>query len=212
VRANPIPTQEIVMSELSALVSDPKTQALARLLGDPAAASALLASHEGRLTALVFPVMEAAADYRAIPPVIAAAREIVQLALSEELAERSVLSSPEAVRDYLRVRLGGLGHEVFMVLFLDAQNRLVAAEEMFRGTLTQTSVHPREIVKRALAHNAAGVVFAHNHPSGCSESSRADETLTTALRNALALIDVKVLDHFIVGEGAISSFAERGML
>jgi DNA repair protein RadC len=101
---------------------------------------------------------------------------------------------------------------VFLVVFLDAQNRLIAAEEMFRGTLTQTSVYPREIVKRSLAHNAAAVIFAHNHPSGLAEPSRADELLTSTLKQALALVDVKVLDHFVVGVASALSFAERGLL
>jgi DNA repair protein RadC len=200
------------MSHLSLLLSDPKTQALARLLGDPEKAVTLLAGNQGRLSALVFPAMEASACYRAIPPVIQAARELVQLALCEELAERCVLGTPALVREYLRLRLGGLEYEVFLVLFLYAQNRLIAAQELFRGTLTQTNVYPREIVKQALAHNAAAVVFAHNHPSGCVDPSRADETLTTALRAALALVEVKVLDHFVVGAGAIVSFVERGLL
>lgn len=132
--------------------------------------------------------------------------------LREELKSRDALTSPGAVRDYLRLALGGREYEVFMALFLDAQNRVLAADEMFRGTLTQTSVYPREVVKAALRHNAAAVIFAHNHPSGVAEPSRADEMLTTALKQALALVDVKVLDHFIVAGASILSFAERGLL
>jgi DNA repair protein RadC len=116
------------------------------------------------------------------------------------------------VRDYLRVTLEGRDHEVFLVVFMDTQNRLIAAEEMFRGTLTQTSVYPREVVKRSLFNNAGAVIFAHNHPSGVAEPSRADELLTSALKQALALVDVKVLDHFVVGAGAAVSFSERGLL
>jgi DNA repair protein RadC len=116
------------------------------------------------------------------------------------------------VRDYLRLQLGGLGHEVFMALFLDSQNRVLAREELFRGTLTQTSVYPREVVKRALAHNAAGIILAHNHPSGVAEPSQADRWLTDQLKTALGLVDVKVLDHFIVAGPAGFSFAERGWL
>lgn len=142
----------------------------------------------------------------------AVARELVMRSLSEELKSRDALTSPGAVRDYLRLVLGGREHEVFMALFLDAQNRVLAADEMFRGTLTQTSVYPREVVKAALRHNAAAVIFAHNHPSGVAEPSRADEMLTTALKQALALVDVKVLDHFIVAGASILSFAERGLL
>jgi DNA repair protein RadC len=105
-----------------------------------------------------------------------------------------------------------LGHECFYCVFLDAQNRVIAAEELFRGTLTQTSVYPREIVKAALAHNAAAVIFAHNHPSGVAQPSQADELLTRNLREALALIEVKVLDHFIIAGSQAISFAERGLL
>ena len=122
------------------------------------------------------------------------------------------LSSPESVKDYLRLTLAGLEHEVFIVLLLDAQNRLLDADETFRGTLTQTSVYPREIVKLALQRNAAAVIFAHNHPSGAPEPSRADESLTASLKSALALVDVKVLDHFITAGGRSVSFAERGLL
>jgi len=139
--------------------------------------------------------------------------ELARRALREEMVAGDALSSPRAVRDYLRLTLGSLPHEVFMVLLLDAQNRLIAAEELFRGTLTQTSVHPREVVKLALSHNAAGAILAHNHPSGVAEPSRADEALTQALRQALTLIDVKLLDHFIVAGAADPlSFAERGLL
>ena len=138
--------------------------------------------------------------------------ELARRALREALDHGSALNSPQAVRDYLRLKLQGRPHEVFAVVFLDAQNRVLAMEELFRGTLTQTSVFPREVVKRALAHNAAAVIFAHNHPSGVAEPSRADDALTTALRQALALVDVRVLDHFVIGAGAAVSFAERGLL
>jgi len=138
--------------------------------------------------------------------------EMSRRALSEEMQERDVLSSPKQVRDYLCLKLGALTREVFMVLFLDAQNRVLAQESMFEGTLTQTSVYPREVVKRALHHNAASVIFAHNHPSGIAQQSRADELLTTALKQALALVDVRVLDHFIVAGNNTLSFAERGLL
>lgn len=141
-----------------------------------------------------------------------AARELVRRSLVEQMRQRDVLDSPQAVRDYLRVTLARLEHEVFMAVFLDAQHRVIAAEELFRGTLTQTSVYPREVVKRALANNAAAVIFAHNHPSGIPEPSRSDELLTQALREALSLVDVRVLDHFIVGGNGVVSFAERGLL
>ena len=122
------------------------------------------------------------------------------------------LTSPQAVRDYLRLRLGDREHEVFVALFLDSQHRLIAFEELFRGTLAQTSVYPREVVKAALRHNAAAVIFAHNHPSGVAEPSRSDEMLTTALKQALALVDIRTLDHLVVGGTNITSFAERGLI
>lgn len=125
---------------------------------------------------------------------------------------RNALSSPAAVRDYLRLLLAPLQHEVFIGIFLDAQNRVIATEELFKGTLTQTSVYPREVVKAALRHNAAALIFAHNHPSGIAEPSRADECLTQSLKQSLALVDVKVLDHFIVAAASVLSFAERGLL
>jgi len=128
------------------------------------------------------------------------------------LQGREVMNSPQAVRDYLRTRLACLPHEVFSCLFLDAQNRLLASEELFRGTLTQTSVYPREVVKAALRHNAAGVIFAHNHPSGVAEPSRADEMLTQTLKQALSLVEIKTLDHFVVAGSQVVSFAERGLL
>ena len=122
------------------------------------------------------------------------------------------LTSPQAVRDYLKLKIADREHEVFVALFLDSQNRLIAAEELFRGTLAQTSVYPREVVKAALRHNAAAVIFAHNHPSGVAEPSRADEMLTSALKQALSLMDIRTLDHFVVGGTTITSFAERGLL
>ncbi len=143
---------------------------------------------------------------------LAAVIEMARRAIGQQLAAAPVFDSPQAVKDHLQLQLGGLAHEVFMVLFLDAQHRLVASEELFRGTLGQTSVYPREVVKRALAHNAGAVILAHNHPSGVAEPSRADEFLTQSLKTALALVDVRVLDHLVVGRGAVVSFAERGLL
>jgi DNA repair protein RadC len=138
--------------------------------------------------------------------------EMARRALDEQMRQNDALNSPQAVRDYLRLTLSRLPHEVFVAVFLTAQNRVIVVEELFRGTLTQTSVYPREIVKRALAHNAASVILAHNHPSGEASPSSADRSLTRALADALALIDVRVLDHFIVAPGASLSFAEQGML
>ncbi len=138
--------------------------------------------------------------------------EMARRALREEMQQRDALTSPQAVRDYLCLRLGGLSREVFVVLFLDAQHRVLEQEELFAGTLTQTSVYPREVVRRALHHNAAAVILAHNHPSGVAEPSRADEQLTSALRQVLDLVDVRVLDHFVIAGNVAVSFAERGLL
>jgi DNA repair protein RadC len=141
-----------------------------------------------------------------------AALELARRSMREPLQSRPVLTSPSAVRDYLRLSLASRDHEVFMCIWLDAQHKVIAAEEPFRGTLTQTSVYPREIVKAALRLNAAAVIFAHNHPSGVAEPSRADELLTRDLAHALALVEVKVLDHFVVAGAHTVSFAERGLL
>jgi len=143
---------------------------------------------------------------------LAAVVELARRSLQQRLADRPAFDSPQAVRDYLQLQLAAREHEVFAVLFLDAQQRLLRFDEMFRGTLTQTSVYPREVVRRALALNAGAVILAHNHPSGVAEPSRADEFLTQSLKSALALVDVRVLDHFVVGRGQIVSFAERGLL
>ena len=143
---------------------------------------------------------------------IVAVLELARRALAEELKEKQLFSSPQAVRDYLQLQLGSRPHEIFAVLFLDSQHRLIQLEELFRGTLTQTSVYPREVVVRALALNAASVVLAHNHPSGEARPSRADETLTHTLKAALALVDVRVLDHFIVTSSQAVSMAELGLL
>ena len=142
----------------------------------------------------------------------AAAFEILRRSLDEKVKERNALTSPGAVRDYLRLTLGRRDEEIFVCLWLDAQHKVISAEEAFHGTLTQTSVYPREIVKKALARNAAAVIFAHNHPSGVAQPSQADELLTRNLRDALALVEVKVLDHFIVAGNQAISFAERGLL
>jgi DNA repair protein RadC len=139
--------------------------------------------------------------------------ELTRRALSQEMVRRDSFASPGQVRDWLRLKLASRQHEVFMALWLDAQNRLLIAEELFTGSLTQTSVYPREVVKTALAHNAAAVILAHNHPSGVAEPSRADELLTKNLKEALAMVDVKLLDHFIVaGNQTPISFAERGLI
>jgi DNA repair protein RadC len=138
--------------------------------------------------------------------------EMSRRALKEQMASGDALNSPQAVREYLQLLLRSRQQEVFVVIFLDAQHRVLASEELFHGTLTQTSVYPREIIKRALFHNAAAVILAHNHPSGVSEPSQADQLLTKALKESLALVDVRVLDHFIVAGASILSFAERGLI
>jgi len=138
--------------------------------------------------------------------------ELARRAMGEKLREGAVFDSPDAVKQYLQLHIGQRSYEVFAVVFLDVQHRMLALEEMFRGTLTQTSVYPREVVTRAIHHHAAAVVLAHNHPSGNIEPSRADESLTQTLRAALALVDVRVLDHIIVSPGQSFSMAEKGLL
>jgi DNA repair protein RadC len=139
-----------------------------------------------------------------------AVMELARRSLGEELQVGEVLSSPQAVRQYLQLLLGKKAYESFAVLFLDVKNRLIAAEELFRGTLMHTSVYPREVVKAALAHNAASIILVHNHPSGTPEPSAADRTLTSALKQALGLVDIRVLDHFVVAGKYVYSFAEHG--
>jgi DNA repair protein RadC len=143
---------------------------------------------------------------------IATVMELARRSLAQDIAKRPVFDSPQRVKDYLRLQIGHLPHEVFAVIFLDGQHQLIRLEEMFRGTLTQTSVYPREVAKRALELHAAAVVLAHNHPSGLAEPSPADRFLTRSLTSALQLIDVRVLDHLVVGRAEVVSFAERGLL
>jgi len=138
--------------------------------------------------------------------------ELARRVLAQQLRERTAFASPDAVKHYLQLHLAARPHEVFAVLFLDSQHRLLALEELFRGTLNHTSVYPREVVLRALHHQAAAVVLAHNHPSGAVQPSRADEALTHTLKSALALVDVRVLDHVIVAPGQALSMAEKGLL
>jgi DNA repair protein RadC len=143
---------------------------------------------------------------------ISAVMEMARRALAQQITASPVFDAPAKVKDYVALHLGGRTQEVFAVLFLDGQHRLIVLQELFHGTLTQTSVYPREVVKAALAHNAGAVILAHNHPSGVAEPSRADEYLTATLKTALSLVDVRVLDHLIVGRGQVVSLAERGLV
>lgn len=166
----------------------------------------------GLLAADVPKLMQAQGLGAAKAAQLAAVIELARRSAREGLRAGSALTSPGAVRDYLRLALASRPHEVFLVLFLDSQHRVLSDAELFRGTLTQTSVYPREVVKAALAANAAAVIFAHNHPSGVAQPSQADELLTRQLKEALALVEVRVLDHFIVAGSQALSFAERGLL
>ena len=143
---------------------------------------------------------------------LGAVLEMARRALHQDLQQRDAMNSPQTVRDYLQLLLGHKQHEVFVMLCLDAQHRVISVEELFRGTLTQTSVYPREVIKTALAANAAAVIFAHNHPSGLADPSAADETLTRSLRQALSLVDIRALDHLILAGNHSLSFAERGLM
>jgi DNA repair protein RadC len=138
--------------------------------------------------------------------------ELAKRSISEELESTSSLSSPQAVKQYLQLQIGNKQYESFVVLFLDVKNRLINAQELFRGSLSHASVYPREVVKSALAQNAASIILAHNHPSGSPEPSQADLTLTQTLKSALALVDIRVLDHFIVANNTVHSFAEHGQM
>lgn len=192
------PAREIKYSSLS------DVELLKKLIG----AHELHKRYDGRLEPLFAP----GGTNSQMPERCAVAKELVIRWLAETITRHGVLSQPQAVKDYLRIHFAGREYESFVVLFLDAQNRLIQADEMFKGTLTQTSVYPREIVKLALRHNAAAVIFSHNHPSGAASPSSADRTLTRALTDALALVDVRVLDHLIVAGPNTSSFAEQGLL
>jgi DNA repair protein RadC len=178
-------------------------------------AESLLERFDG-LAGLLHADVNALKDVKGLGPAkraeVAAVLEIARRVLSQQLTERPLLDAPQRVKDFVALQLRPLEHEVFAVLFLDTHLRLLKYEVLFSGTLTHTSVHPREIVKRALACNAAAVLLAHNHPSGVAEPSRADELLTQGLRAALQLVDVRVVDHLIVGAASVLSFAERGLL
>ena len=143
---------------------------------------------------------------------LAAVLEIARRTLAQQLKAAPVFDSPQKVKDFVALRLGALTHEVFGVLYLDSQHRLIEMQELFRGTLAQTSVYPREVLRQALLLNAGAAILVHNHPSGVAEPSRADETLTQSLVAALRVIEVRVLDHLVVGAGCVTSFAERGLM
>ncbi|THF61075.1 DNA repair protein RadC [Pseudothauera nasutitermitis] len=162
---------------------------------------------EAAVPAAAIPVTDAALSHR-----LAVARELLLRGLHERMRGQPILSSPQDVRNWLCLYCAGLEREVFLVLYLDVRHRLIESEELFQGTLTQTSVYPRELVKGALSRNAAALVVAHNHPSGIAESSPADEVLTRTLQTALQLIDIRIIDHFIVAGSSVVSFAERGLL
>jgi DNA repair protein RadC len=212
--------REKLLERGAASLSDAELLAIFLRVGVPGKSAVDLArdllKHFGDLTRLFAAERAAFSAFPGMGPAkyaqLQAVLEMSRRALSEEMRAGDALNSPGAVRDWLRLKLSGLPHEVFLAVFLDAQNRVIEAEELFRGTLTQTSVYPREIVKRALARNAAGVILAHNHPSGVAEPSQADRWLTDQLKTALGLVDVRVLDHFIVAGGVGLSFAERGWL
>lgn len=165
------------------------------------------------LRAAAWPANAPRADVPGLHPHELAVIDAALAILAQRFVEPgAVLDHPAAVREYLRLHLAGLDREVFGVLFLDAQHRVIVFEPMFRGTLTQTSVYPREVARRALAVNAAAVILTHNHPSGTAEPSRADEFLTQAMKAALATVDVRVLDHLVIGWPDVVSFAERGLM
>ena len=197
------------MSQIVEAMSD--ADLLGMMVGSKTAAR-MLQDAGGSLSALLNESLPSCDRPPRVRKRLQVAKELVRRSLLETVRHRDALSSPASVRDYLRMTLTGRDYEVFLVLFLDAQNRVIQPEEMFRGTLTQTSVYPREVVKRSLFNNAAAVIFAHNHPSGVAEPSHADELLTQSLKQALALVDVRVLDHFVVAGSGVMSFAERGLL
>ncbi len=212
--------REKLLARGAAALADSELLALLLRTGLPGQGVVQLAQHVldrcGGFAGLLGADPAALASIKGLGPAkraeLLAVMEMARRALAEQMQAAPVFDAPGRVKDYLALQLAGHPHEVFAVLFLDGQHRLLRLEEMFRGTLTQTSVYPREVVKRALALNAGAVVLAHNHPSGVAEPSRADEYLTQTLKSALQLVDVRVLDHVVVGRGQVVSMAERGLL
>ena len=200
------------MSPLNPYESLPDRALLSALVGREQA-DRLLSQAKGSISLVL---REASRPYdprSQLPPSsLGAAVELVKRAYLEEATQRSLLTAPDLVREYLKLQLGHIGFEVFYCLMMDPRQHLIAAVEMFRGTLTQTAVYPREVVRLTLEHGAAAVILVHNHPSGHAEPSEADKVLTFRLKETLALIDVRVLDHIIVAGNATFSFAERGLI
>jgi DNA repair protein RadC len=212
--------RERLIREGAAALSDPELLALFLRVGVPGRSAVELGrdllAHFGSINRVFGASLGQFSAVHGMGPAkfaqLQAVMELAQRAIAEQLQAGPALGSPDAVRQYLRLQLGRQPHESFLVLFLDVKNRLLACDEMFRGTLTHTNVYPREVVKAALRHNAASVMLAHNHPSGAPEPSEADLSLTRALMQALALVDVRVLDHFVVAGSQVHSFAEHGQM
>jgi len=212
--------REKLIANGAASLSD--AELLALLLGTGARGKSAVAlareliGHFGGLAATLDADAARIADIAGLGParaaVLKACREIGRRYLAAQLVRGDALASPGQTRDYLTAQLRGYEHEVFACLFLDNRHRVIRFEELFRGTIDGASVHPREVVKHALRHNAAAVILAHNHPSGVAEPSQADRALTRRLQDALGLVEVRVLDHFVIGDGVSTSFAERGLL
>lgn len=212
--------REKLIERGAAALSDAEVLALFIRTGIPGHTAVDLArellSHYGSLRQLLEASPEAFCERPGMGPAkyvqLQAALELGRRYLDERMRSGDALGNPDDTRRYLSARLKGYRHEVFAVLFLDNQHRVLAYEELFQGTLDGCAVHPREVIKKALAHHAAAVILAHNHPSGAPEPSAADRSLTDRLQQALALVEVRTLDHLIIADGSTVSFAERGWL
>lgn len=217
----PLRPREKLLAHGPAALADAELLALLLRTGVPGQgvlqrAESLLQEHGGLAGLVHAPVGPGARPLRGLGPAqraeLAAVLEMARRALAQGLRASPVFDAPQAVKDFVALRLGAQPYEVFAALYLDSQHRLIDMKELFRGSLAQTSVYPREVVRQALLLNAGAVILAHNHPSGVAEPSRADQTLTQSLKGALQLVDVRVLDHLVVGTGQVVSFAERGLL